>query len=64
MQQQRKQINRRMQRLIIGMLGIWASFLLSFAIAWFRVANKEQFKDKPYKSFPLEGEVLNRPTVF
>ena len=64
MQQQRKQINRRMQSLIAGMLSIWALFLLSSLVAWFRVANKEQFEDKPYKSFPLEGEVFNRPTGF
>lgn len=62
MQPQRKQINRRMQTIVAGMLGIWALFLFSFLVAWFRVAELERFKDKPYNSFPLEGEVLNRPT--
>jgi hypothetical protein len=55
---------REMHKPIIVILGVWVLFLLSFWVAWYRVAKSEKFSGEPFHSFELEEPVLNQPIFF
>lgn len=59
--QHRRQQIRQLQKPIALMLGIWVLFLVSFAIAWFRVSNREAFPGTPFHRFELKEPTHKQP---
>ena len=58
---QKQQRIREMHKPIIVILGVWALFLLSFYVAWYRVAKSEKFSGEPFHSSDLKEPVLKQP---
>ena len=51
-----------LQKYVVAGVGIWAMFMLTFAIAYHRVANSEKYNGLPFNS--LEDSDPQRPASF
>lgn len=52
---------RQLHKYVLGLIGIWFLFIVTLPVAYLRVSQSQPFTGTPFKSFPLEGQLLGQP---